>query len=116
LQLNAMPRLSPQCTPETFMLDANGSVSVVARVDAKGLRRLSVGLATISLSDVLTGVGVGVLGIDTDGLLSIADASLRYVPSIANATGGWAERGAGRSVLGLPRPCGGQQSGPWAVG
>jgi hypothetical protein len=90
LRLIPLPRLSPQCTPETLMLDANGSVSVVARVDAKGLRRLSVGLATISLSAVLEGVRVpGASGISTDGLLSIADASLRYVPSVTGATGGW---------------------------
>jgi hypothetical protein len=71
------------------MFEAAGSISVKARVDAKGLRLLSVGLASVSLSDVLAGVGVpGASSISTDGLLTISDASLRYAPSIAGALGG----------------------------
>jgi hypothetical protein len=88
------------------MFEATGSISVKARVDAKGLRLLSVGLASVSLADVLAGVGVpGASGISTDGLLTIGDASLRYAPSIAGALGGRA------SAVGV-----GQQGGPRAAG
>jgi hypothetical protein len=106
------PASRRKCTPETFMLDANGSVSVEARVDANGLRLLTVGLETVSLSDVLTGVGVGVPGISLDGLLSITDASLRYVPSVIGATGEWSGAVKARRLLRLSRPCAGQKSRP----
>ena len=65
-----------------MLIEANGTVSFKVRVDALGLRYLSLGLTSFSLKDMLVGLGLtSAASIDTGDLFTLKDASALYIPT-----------------------------------
>ena len=65
-----------------MLIEANGTVSFKVRVDALGLRYLSLGLTSFSLKDMLVGLGLtSAASIDTGDLFTLRDAKALYIPA-----------------------------------